>query len=242
MTSKTFLSYLEESRTKFPVVTVEELIQKAGGIENIYLVLVDILRGFCEQGALSSERVNEMVQPVKELAEKLQKLGLPSSNYIFLHDAHPENAIEFEAFASHCVRGSKEAEVVEALRPFQEAEGAQTFEKNATNGLFGKNREGVRFFEWLESLLQRKQSSVFLVVGDCTDLCIYQNAMGIRMLANERNVPVDVYVSEQHVRTYHLPVDTAEKIGVLAHDADLLDTVFLYHMKLNGINIVKEIK
>ncbi|WP_044642401.1 isochorismatase family protein [Risungbinella massiliensis] len=241
MEKSAFLSYMRNDLEKNPVVSVEELVAKAGGIDHLYLVMVDIIKGFCEVGALSSPKVLEMVQPVQKLATKLQKMGLPSSNYLFLHDAHPSDAVEFGSFAPHCVRGTVEAEIVDSLRVFQEQKGSLTFYKNATNGMFGKNEDGLRFCDWLEKTLS-KPNSLFLVVGDCTDLCIYQNAMSIRMLANELNANTSVYVSTEHVRTYDLPIETANQIGVMAHDADFLDTTFLYHMKLNGIEVVQKVK
>lgn len=241
MERSAFLSYMENELGKSPIVTVEDLVAKAGGINHLYLVMVDIIKGFCDVGALSSPMVQEMVQPVQKLASKLQEMGLPASNYLFLHDAHPSDAVEFGAFAPHCVRGTEEAEIVDALRRFQEQKGAQTFYKNATNGMFGKTADGLRFCDWLEKTLSNP-NSLFLVVGDCTDLCIYQNAMSIRMLANELNANASVYISTEHVRTYDLPIETAGQIGALAHDADFLDTTFLYHMKLNGIEVVQKVK
>jgi hypothetical protein len=48
-------------------------------------------------------------------------------------------------------------------------------------------------------------------------------------------VPVDC------VDTYDLPVETAQKIGATPHSAEILHLVFLYHMMLNGVEVVTEI-
>ena len=45
-------------------------------------------------------------------------------------------------------------------------------------------------------------------------------------------VPVMVTVTE---------VETARQIGALPHDGDLLHRLFLYHMALNGIRVVREL-
>ncbi|SEN05637.1 isochorismatase family protein [Lihuaxuella thermophila] len=238
--SSSFISYLSDLLSGAPAETVSSIAEKAGGWDRVYLVFVDILKGFCETGALASQRVNEMVDPVARLAAECLDKGLPSENLIFLNDHHPPDAVEFAAFAPHCVRGTAEAEVVEPLKDIQMRKGVQTFTKNATNGLFGQNAEGVRFFEWLENVFT-SGTSAFLVVGDCTDLCIYQNAMGIRLLANEKNADTRVIVPKSHVRTYDISVEQAQQLGILAHDGDLMDLVFLYHMKLNGIEILSSI-
>src|SRR5690606_15034215 len=130
-----------------PQVSLDDLIQNSGGIEKIYLVYVDILKGFCEEGPLASDRVNEMVKPVVSLSNRLIDKGLPAENLIFLNDNHTDDAVEFSAFAPHCKRNTKESEVVDALKPFYEKEGVQVYHKNATSGMFGVNQDGLRFFE-----------------------------------------------------------------------------------------------
>ncbi|MDR6225013.1 isochorismatase family protein [Desmospora profundinema] len=238
--SGAFLNYAEETLSNQPVETVSAIIEKAGGPESVHLVFVDIIRGFCDEGALASERVRKMVNPVRSLADSFLQHGLPSSNLLFLQDDHPVDAVEFAAFPPHCVRGSGEEETVAELRPLVSLPGAQVFHKNATNGLFGTNRDGEPFHTHLRRLFA--EPVTFLVLGDCTDLCIYQNAMGIRLLANEDNAQVRVIVSRSHVQTYDLPVETARENGVLAHDGDLMDQVFLYHMLLNGIEVLGGIR
>lgn len=235
-----FLAYVTEKVNASPQVSLDDLIQNSGGIEKIYLVYVDILKGFCEEGPLASDRVNEMVKPVVSLSNRLIDKGLPAENLIFLNDNHTDDAVEFSAFAPHCKRNTKESEVVDALKPFYEKEGVQVYHKNATSGMFGVNQDGLRFFEKLEQIFAQGKST-FLVVGDCTDLCIYQNAMGIRLLANEKDADVDVIVPISHVRTYDLSIEQANQLDLYAHDADFLDAVFLYHMKLNGVQVVSNI-
>jgi hypothetical protein len=80
------------------------------------------------------------------------------------------------------------------------------------------------------------------VVGNCTDLCVYQLAMHLRVRHNARNVPgVSVIVPANAVDTYDLPVETASAIGAMPHPGDFFHQVFLYHMALNGIQVVREL-
>ncbi|PTX64915.1 nicotinamidase-related amidase [Melghirimyces profundicolus] len=235
-----FLNDVEEDLAGLPSISASALVEEAGGTDRLYLVFVDILKGFCEEGPLASERVAEMVDPVRRLAGTLVEKGLPGRNLVFLQDEHAREAAEFSAFPPHCIRGTSEAETVKALQPFLRMEGARLFRKNATNALFGRDGSGRRFFEFLEEGF-RQGPATFVVTGDCTDLCIYQNAMGIRLLANEHNADVRVVVSKEHVRTYDTPVETAREAGIPAHDGELMDALFLYHMKLNGIEVVQTI-
>lgn len=231
------IEYMHKVVTGAPTLSIAKMKEEMKGWDRIYLVIVDVLKGFCEVGPLASPRVRELVEPVTDLAQTLQEQGLPAENIIFLNDDHPAGATEFAAFAPHCIAGTVEAEVVDELKPVAETPGVQRYRKNATNGLFGVNDAAVRFCDWLEQTFA-KGPSCFIVVGDCTDLCIYQNAVGIRLLANQVNAQTQVIVPISHVRTYDLPVETAEQIGALAHPADLLESISLYHMKLNGVQLV----
>jgi nicotinamidase-related amidase len=236
-----FLDEVDRRLRNLPRVSLSSVVERAGGIERVFLVLVDILKGFCDTGPLSSTRVREMVEPVRRLTAVCIERGLPEQNLLFLHDAHPEYAAQFAAFPPHCVRGTAESEVVDELRPFWELQGVMRFRKNATNGLFGVNDANEVFHAFLTDRF-REGHCTFLVMGDCTDLCIYQNALGIRLLANERNADVRVLVSREHVRTYDLPVDAAEAVGALPHDGDVMDQLFTYHMWLNGVEIVQTVR
>lgn len=236
-----FLTYMSNTINRFPNKTIQDLLEESGGVENLYIVYVDILKGFCEQGPLSSDRVNRMVQPVVSLTNGLLEQGLPSENIIFLNDRHPKNAVEFSSFAPHCIDGTEEADVVDALQPIQQRKGVQTFYKNATTGMFGTNQDGLKFFERLDQIFSEGKST-FLIVGDCTDLCIYQNAVGIRLYANEKNVETDVVVPISHIQTFDIPVQQAKQLDIDAHDADFLDTVFIYHMHLNGVRIIQTVE
>lgn len=236
-----FFNHVAKRLAELPSETVSSLIEQAGGPERVVLVFVDILKGFCEEGPLASKRVAEMVSPVKALAEALLDQGVPEENLVFLNDAHPEDAVEFSAFPPHCIRGTAESEVVDELQPLLERDGVRVFCKNATNGLFGRDGDGERFFEFLEKRFAAGPVT-FVVVGDCTDLCIYQNAVGIRLLANEHNARVRVVVPLEHVRTYDVSVEVAEKTGAPAHDGDVLDELFAYHMLINGVDVVRTVE
>jgi hypothetical protein len=81
-----------------------------------------------------------------------------------------------------------------------------------------------------------------IVVGNCTDLCVYQLAMHLRLRHNARNLPeMTVIVPANAVDTYDLPVAAAAALGVMPHPADFFHQVFLYHMALNGIQVVREL-
>jgi hypothetical protein len=48
-------------------------------------------------------------------------------------------------------------------------------------------------------------------------------------------------VPEDCVQTFDMPVPTAQQLGILPHDGDLHHLFFLYHMALNGCEVVRHI-
>jgi len=84
--------------------------------------------------------------------------------------------------------------------------------------------------------------STAVIVGDCTDLCVHQTAMHLKLYANAHNLKMRIIVPENAVQTYDIPVAMAREIGALAHSGDILHLLFLYHMRLNGIEVVRDIK
>ena len=93
---------------------------------------------------------------------------------------------------------------------------------------------------WLES---HAQIDTFIVVGDCTDICTYHLATNLRLRANALQLPgIRVVLPLDGVQTYDLPVNVANELGLVPHDGDLLHLVFLYHMMLNGVQVVAGLK
>ncbi len=67
--------------------------------------------------------------------------------------------------------------------------------------------------------------------------------MALRLRANDRQLRgVRVIVPAECVDTYDVPVDTARTLGILPHPGDLIHLLFLYHMAVNGVEIVASVK
>lgn len=196
------------------------------------VICVDLTNGFCNEGILSSPRVKAIVSPIVRLFQSAWQYGI--RDIVLAQDTHEPDAVEFAAFAPHCVRGTPEAETVDELKALPFFPQIQLIEKNSiASGL------NTGLSEWMAA---HPQLDEFIVVGDCTDLCTYQLAMFLRLDANQRQLRRRVIVPADCVATYDMPVETAAKFGVFPHDGDLLDTIFLYHMALNGIEVASQIQ
>lgn len=225
-----FLQWIDRWYRELPAAKLDELIATAGGPERVVVFAEDVVRGFCEQGPLSSPRVKAIVAPIRQLFQAAHAAGV--RRFVLPQDCHPADSPEFEQYGPHCVAGSAEAETMPELALLPFADQFEVIPKRSINPFLESGLE-----EWFQ---QQGGLSLAIVTGDCTDLCAYQLPCGLKWRANARGEGLRVVVPENCVQTYHLPVD-ATPPGLMPHHGDFLHHVFLYHMALNGVEVVREI-
>jgi nicotinamidase-related amidase len=223
-----FLAFLDEW---FASLSTLSLQKEGWDAQKTALISTDLIRGFCEEGLLSSPRVAAIVEPAVALMQLLWEHGV--RYFVLTQDNHPPDAEEFSEFGPHCVSGTREAETVAAIKQLPFFDSMTVILKNSIHS--GTNSE---LPQWLE---QHSLIDTFVVVGDCTDLCVYQLAMDLKLQANARQQKRRVILPANCVDTYDMPVETAKNLGIMPHPGDLMHLLFLYHMALNGIDVVKEI-
>lgn len=223
--SRPFLTWLLEWQAGRETVSISDLCAPPQGTA---VMAVDMIEGFCREGALSSPRVNRLIAPVVQLFREAHRAGV--RNFLLSQDHHREDSVEFGAYPPHCVAGTREAETVRELLELPFAGEYVVINKNSINSAIGTELDG-----WLNA---HPEVNTFVVVGDCTDLCTYQLAMHLRLRANAYNLPHRVIVPANCVDTYDMPVAVARSVGAFPHDGDLLHLVFLYSMALNGVEVV----
>lgn len=226
-----FLAFLKEWEHTWPSPKLANVISDAGGPKNVAIICEDVVVGFCGAGPLASSRVASIVPPIVELFKLAHSLGV--HNFVLPQDAHPPDSPEFEAWGPHCIAGSAEAETVPELKQLSFSDLFVVIPKqNLNSGI------GTGFVDWLDEHGDVKR---FIVVGDCTDLCVYQSAMYLRLRANQFRLDYEVIVPEDGVDTFDIPLGKARDLRVLPHDAELLHLLFLYHMALNDIQVVRRL-
>jgi len=228
--SRPFLEWLVEWERGLPGLRWADLMQ-ALPPERIGVFCVDMTNGFCHAGALASPRVQALIPPARQLFEGAYQAGV--RQFVLPQDNHRPDAVEFHDFPPHCVAGTAEAETVPELQGLPFADLFRVFPKNSLSASQGTGLDG-----WLDV---HPDLGAALVCGDCTDLCVHQLTMSLKLRANARNQPLRVIVPANAVQTYDLPVATARQIGALPHDGDLLHLLFLYHLRLNGAEVVRAI-
>jgi nicotinamidase-related amidase len=223
-----FLKFLDSWQAALPQASLDELISDP---QAAAIVSVDVINGFCVFGPLSSPRVSQIVAPVAALFRAAWERGL--RNILLTQDTHEPDALEFAQWPPHCVRGTPEAETVDELKSLPFFGQLVQIPKNSIHsGL------DTALSAWISG---HPQVRTFIVVGDCTDLCTYQLAMHLRLDANARQLERRVVVPANAVDTYDRPLAVAQQQGGLPHPGDLLHALFLYHMALNGVEVVARV-
>jgi nicotinamidase-related amidase len=210
-----------------------DLVARAGGPERVAVLAVDMTSGFCSQGALASDRVAGIVPAVVRVFQGAYQEGI--GHFLLPQDTHGPDALEFGSFPPHCVGGTEESATIPELATLPFADRFQVLPKDSISSFIGTDLE-----EWLAA---HPEVTTFVVVGDCTDLCVYQLAMHLRLRANVLGLgDARVVVPADAVQTYDLPVEVARSIGAMPHDGDLLHLIFLYSMGLNGVDVVAQVR
>ena len=231
--SRPFVEWLVKWYNNRPSLGLAKVIAQAGGPDRVAVMAVDVTTGFCSEGALSSERVGSIVEPIARLFRLAHGLGV--RHFVLPQDTHSPDAVEFGSYPPHCVRGSRESQTVPELRNLPFSDLFTIIEKNSVSVSIGTGLD-----DWLAA---HPEVAVFLVVGDCTDLCTHQLAMHLRLRANAFNLRgVRVVLPVDGVDTFDIPVPVAEELGIMPHHADLLHLIFLYNMAENGVEVVTKLE
>ena len=68
--------------------------------------------GFAKEGALSSPRVEKIINPIADFGKALSS---KINTIVAFTDTHDKNSVELKSYPSHCLRGDKESQVVQEL-------------------------------------------------------------------------------------------------------------------------------
>lgn len=181
------------------------------------LIMVDIINGFIREGALHSERIADIISQVEKL---LKYFKSNSMEVIAFADYHSENSTEFASFPKHCIAGTSESLIVDELKRIG---GYQLIPKNSTNGF-----HAPKFQEFIK---EKQDRDVFIVTGDCTDICVINFCISLKTYFDEHNMKKEII----------LPIDCVETYDGDGHDAELMNIVAIKLMENAGIRVVRSV-
>ena len=221
-----FLAYLETWYAALPSLDLAPLVGNRP--ERVALFSVDMINGFCKAGPLSGPRVGALIPEVVTVLSRAYALGVRA--FVLTQDTHDPATPEFGSYPPHCLAGTAESETVAELAALPFADHLTTIAKNSLSSHLGTNLDA-----WLR---ERPALDTFIIVGNCTDLCVYSVAMHLRLEAHALNLSRRVIVVADALDTFDIPVSVAQELGIYAHDGDLHHVLFLHHMAQNGVEVV----
>ncbi len=232
-TGASFLTWLDNWVSNFSSLDLGAFMHENGiKPENVAVISADLVVGFCYKGTLASPRIASVVEPSANLFRRAHSLGV--RHFLLVQEYHSHDAEEFQQFAPHCIRDTEESETVRSLATLPFSNLFTVIHKNSLHPALSTDMDS-----WLA---RHPQINTFITVGDCTDLCLYQLVMHLKLGANAIDRHINVVVPANCVQTYELSVETAQEIGAMPHDGDLMHAIFLYHMALNGAQIVAGVR
>ena len=183
------------------------------------LIVVDMVNGFVREGKMASPNIETIIPRIEKLVERYIDEGKAIA---YVKDTHEKDAIEFERYPEHCVKGTTEAEMVDELRKYEHM--ALVYEKNSTCAMFAK--------DFLDDLNKMKNLNRIVVTGCCTDICVTNLVIPLRNYLDKENRNVEIIVPQDAVETYNAPT----------HKADEWNKKAFEFMEQGGITLVKTLE
>lgn len=178
------------------------------------LVVVDMVNGFVNFGALADKKINKITPNIVRLIKKAKQKGI---EIVAFKDCHSEGDEEFKIFPAHCIKGSTQSDLIPEIKPFEKD--MKVIEKNTTNGFVTK--------EFLKLVKENVYDNVF-VVGCCTDICVKGFVNSYLQFIYQHNLKTNIIVIEDACYTF----DGKE------HNAEWEHERAICEMRQNGAKIV----
>lgn len=183
------------------------------------LVIIDMVKGFVTEGKMHDPYIDHITEEIVRLTQLF--LSDEEKEIIAFKDAHELGCAEFNRFPEHCIKGTRESELVDELIPYEKF--MTVFEKNSTSGFVV---EGFRNY----LLKNQEKIKKFVLVGCCTDICVANFAIPLKNYIDENNLDIEVVVPTNAVETY----------GADYHDRDKYNEMGFNIMTQGGISLIKK--
>ena len=155
------------------------------------LYMIDMNNGFVNFGNMANPKYNELVNEQLKLINKFRK---ENQLVNFVLEGHTTDSIEFDSYPSHCVLGTKEAELIPEFIDEQNKENTRTYYKNSINGMLNRNLQ--------DDIKSQDNLNEIVIGGVCADLCVMDFARTFSRYLDEINRRTKIFVVENTIDTY----------------------------------------
>ncbi len=159
------------------------------------IIVVDMVNGFVREGVLHDEEIANIIPRQIELIKESKNAG---KLIVFIKDTHSKDSTEFDRFGgyagAHCVKGTREQELVDQLKVYENDLDTIVILKNSTSFM-----EAPDFRELLDSQIDLEAIDV---CGCCTDICVVNGVIPMSNYFDQWNRRVNIRVHEDAIATY----------------------------------------
>lgn len=173
----------------------EKMNKNINKIEEL-LIVVDMVNGFVVDGPMADSYIQTIIPPIRREMVKFTKDE--TKDVVVIKEGHNKGAVEFNSYPEHCVIGTKEAELVDGLKDLEPY--AHIYLKNSTSAIWADG-----FMDLIKQYVANPKFKRIIITGCCTDICIMNLAIPLKMFFNQFNIDVEVMIPENAVETFNIP-------------------------------------
>ena len=188
-----------------------------GHISELY-INIDMVNGFVKEGPLAAPSIMRVVPRQKEIINEF--IISPDKGVFFIRDCHSDDSVEFKTFGKHCIKGTKETEIIDELKEYEPY--VNTYFKNSTNFVFANGFQ--------EDIARLKNLKKVILGGCLSEVCVKNGGITLRNLFDEQNRDIEIYVARDAIDTYDAPGHNSHEVTERA----------LADMQANGIKIYRK--
>lgn len=183
------------------------------------LIVVDMVKGFVNEGAMADTTINKITPEIVNLVNNF----IENNELVaFIKDNHEKDCLEFKKFPPHCVIGTPEADLIDELQVYEKDN--LVYPKNSTSTIFAPN--------FLNDIEMMKNLREVIVTGCCTDICVMNLVIPLINYFDQMDRDVKIIVPMNAVETYDAPF----------HNRDNWNNMAFEFMKQAGADIQKVYK
>ena len=154
------------------------------------LVVVDMVNGFINEGALADKGINKITPNILKLMDKAEEKNIP---IVAFRDCHEVTDAEFKFYPPHCLKGTSESDFIPELKN-RENDFSLIIDKNTTNGFLTPE---------FQDFIKKNYFDEVVVTGCCTDICVYDFCESLINYIAENNLNTEIVIPYNCVDTFN---------------------------------------
>lgn len=195
-------------------------------------IVVDMVNGFVKGGIMADPYIKHIIPIVRAIME--DSLNSDNQAVVVIKENHDENAQEFKVHSPHCIKNTREADLISELSDLEPF--CYEFFKNSTSAIWATG-----FIDFIKEIVKNPKLKKVKIVGCCTDICVFDVAIPLKKLFDELNIEAEVVIPEDAVETYQIKPHIYDNYGRIieqgVHDRNEWNNMAFRFLTQAGIKI-----